>query len=91
MGAVHVGIEKVVTRSPCHFAKLDAMDLKSLTVSVSDNSHPPMPSNGTILLPTDRTLSPLSLLAYELACASAGITVVRTNKSRRMKDNKATA
>ena len=91
MGAVNVGIEKVVTGNPCHFAKLDAMDLKSLTVSFSDNSPPPMPSNGTIVLPTDRTLSPISLLAYELACASAGITVVRTNKSRRMEDNKAAA
>jgi hypothetical protein len=91
MGAVHVGIEKVVTGHPSHFAKLEAIDLKSLSVSFSDNSPSPMPSNGTIVLPTDRTLSPISLLAYELACASAGITVVRTNKSRRMEDNKAAA
>ena len=91
MGAVHVGIEKVVTRSPCHFAKLDAMDLKSLAVSVSDNGPAPVLSNGTIAMPTDRTLSPMALLAYELACASAGVTVVRTNKSSRMEDNKAAA
>jgi|TARA_B110000908_G_C10102413_1_gene379214 hypothetical protein len=91
MGAVNVGIEKVVTGDPSHFAKLEAMDLQSLAVSVSDNSHPPMPSNGTIVLPADLTLSPMSRLAYELACASAGITVVRTNKSRRMEDNKAAA
>jgi hypothetical protein len=91
MRGADVGIEKMVTGDPSHFAKLEAMDLKSLTVSVSDNSPPPMPSNGTIVLPTDLTLSPMSLLAYELACASAGITVVRTNKSRRMEDNKAAA
>ena len=91
MGAVNVGIEKVVTGDPTHFAKLETMDLQSLAVSVSDNSPPPMPSNGTIVMPTDLTLSPLSLLAYELACASASITVVRTNKSRRVEDNKAAA
>ena len=67
------------------------INLKSLTVSFSDNSPPPMPSNGKIVLPTDLTLSPMSLLAYELACSSAGITVVRTNKSSRMEDNKAAA
>ena len=76
---------------PSHFAKLEAIDLKALSVLVSENRPPSIPSNGTIVLPTDRTLSPMSLLAYELACASACITVVRTNKSRRMKDNKAAA
>jgi hypothetical protein len=91
MGAVNVGIEKVVTGHPSHFAKLEAIDLKSLSVSFSDNSPSPMPSNGTIVLPADLTLSPMSRLAYELACASAGITVVRTNKSRRVEDNKAAA
>ena len=82
MGAVNVGIEKVVTGDPSHFAELEAINLKSLTVSFNDNSPPPMPSNGTIVLPTDLTLSPMALLAYQLACASAGVTVVRTNKSR---------
>ena len=48
-------------------------------------------SNSTIAPPTDRTLSPMTLLAYELACASADVTVVRTNKSSRLEDNKAAA
>lgn len=91
MRAVNVGIEKMVTGDPSHFAKLEAMDLKSLAVSVSDNSPAPVPSNGTIAVPSDLTLSPMVLLAYELACASAGVTVVRTNKSSRMEDNKAAA
>ena len=91
MRAANVGIEKMVTGHPSHFAKLEAIDLKALSVLVSENRPPSIPSNGTIVLPTDRTLSPMSLLAYELACASACITVVRTNKSRRMKDNKAAA
>ena len=91
MRAVNVGIEKMVTGNPNHFAKLEAMDLKSLAVSVSDNGPAPVLSNGTIAVPTDLTLSPMALLAYELACASAGVTVVRTNKSSRMEDNKAAA
>lgn len=91
MRAVNVGIEKMVTGDPSHFAKLEAMDLKSLAVSVSDNSPAPVPSNGTIAVPSDLTLSPMVLLACELACASAGVTVVRTNKSSRMEDNKAAA
>ena len=91
MRITNVGIRKVVTGGSVHFAKLEAMDLKSLAVSVSDNGPAPVLSNGTIAMPTDRTLSPMALLAYELACASAGVTVVRTNKSSRMEDNKAAA
>jgi hypothetical protein len=91
MRTTNVGIRKVVTGDSVHFAKLEAMDLKSLAVSVNNNGPAPIPSNGTIALPTDRTLSPMALLAYQLACTSVGVTVVRTNKSSRMEDNKAAA
>ena len=91
MRTTNVGIRKVVTGDSVHFAKLEAMDLKSLAVSVNNNGPAPVPSNSTIALPTDRTLSPMALRAYQIACTSVGVTVVRTNKSRRMEDNKAAA
>ena len=88
---VGVGIVTVVTGSSTHFSKLKTMDLKSLAASYFDNNPAPLPPNSTIAPPTDRTLSPMALLAYELACASADVTVVRTNKSSRLEDNKAAA
>jgi len=81
-----VGIKQVVHGPPVWLVRLEQSAPHVLSDATLDTQMSPAPPTNTIVLPANLGLSPLTFRAYELACASAGVSVVRTVKRELTQD-----
>ena len=81
-----VGIKRVVQGPPVWLARLEMSAPHVLFNATLDTQRSPAPPRNTIVLPANLGLSRLAFRAYELACASAGVSVVRTVKRELTQD-----